>query len=116
MPEVGDNGKSATFTYSKPYVDWEISAMTPVGVPAHITAKKALSLTDNTAAAQAVIDAVKNKDAEKLGKIANFWNTGYKFMNMPTDKDIVVGSGPFTITDAKEKQYITCLLYTSRCV
>ncbi|HQD59734.1 MAG TPA: ABC transporter family substrate-binding protein [Propioniciclava tarda] len=107
MPEVGDNGKSATFTYSKPYVDWEISAMTPVGVPAHITAKKALSLTDNTAAAQAVIDAVKNKDAEKLGKIANFWNTGYKFMNMPTDKDIVVGSGPFTITDAKEKQYIT---------
>ena len=27
MPEVGDNGKSATFTYSKPYVDWEILSL-----------------------------------------------------------------------------------------
>lgn len=107
MPEVGDNGKSVTYTYTKPFVDWEADAMTPIDVPAHVTAKKALGLTDNAAAAQALIDAVKNKDNAKLGKIANFWNTGYKFMNMPSDKDIVVGCGPFTITDAKEQQYIT---------
>lgn len=105
--EIGDNNKSVTFTYDKPYVDWEIAAMTPVGVPAHITAKKALGLTDNAAAAKAVLDAIKNKDKAKLSKIANFWNTGYKFMNMPTDSDIAVGNGPFTITDAKENQYIT---------
>lgn len=107
MPEIGDNNKSVTFTYSKPFVDWEYDVMTPVGVPAHITAKKALGLTDNAAAAQALIDAVKNKDNAKLAKISNFWNTGYKFTNMPSDKDIVVGNGPFTITDAKEQQYIT---------
>lgn len=105
--EVGDNNKSVTFTYEKPFVDWEVLAMTPVGVPAHVTAKKALGETDNTKAAQAVVDAIKNKDNEKLGKIANFWNTGFKFMNMPADKDLVVGSGPFTITDAKEQQYVT---------
>lgn len=105
--EVGDNGKSVTFTYEKPFVDWEILAAGPVGVAAHVVGKKALGETDNTKAAQAVLDAIKNKDNAKLAKISNFWNTGFKFMNMPTDKDLVVGSGPFIITDAKEQQYIT---------
>ena len=105
--EVGDNNKSVTFTYEKPFVDWEVLAATPVGVAAHVLGKKALGETDNTKSAQAVLDAIKNKDNAKLAKISNFWNTGYKFMNMPSDKDLVVSSGPFTITDAQEQQYIT---------
>ncbi len=105
--EVGDNNKSVTFTYDKPYVDWEVLALTPVGMAAHVVGKKALNETDNAKAAQAVADAITKKDNAALAKISNFWNTGFKFMNMPTDKDLVVGSGPFTITDAKESQFIT---------
>ena len=69
--------------------------------------KRALGISDPTQAAQAVQDAFKNKDNAALAKISNVWNTDYNFKTMPADKELVIGTGPYTISDLKEDQYVT---------
>lgn len=102
------DGKSVTVTYSKPFADWE-QYMTAfgAGLPAHIVGKRALGEADPTKAAEAVLNAFKTKDAAALSKISNVWNQDWNFTKMPDDKDLVVGSGPYTISDYKENQYLT---------
>ena len=43
-PEISDDGKSLTLTYTKPFADWAVDMF--MYVPAHITAEKALGLSD----------------------------------------------------------------------
>lgn len=110
FPEVSDDGKEVTFSYSKPFADWETELGTGadgVGVPAHIVAKKALGIDDPAEGKQAILDALKDKDTEKLSKISNTWNTGFDFTSMPKDKDLLVHTGPYKMTDFKEGQYVT---------
>jgi len=99
-------GNTITYKYSKPFVDWEINVL-PTGVPAHIVGKRALGIADPAQAAQAVQDAFKNNDKAALAKISNIWNGDYNFKTMPSDKELVVGNGPYTISDLKEDQYVT---------
>lgn len=100
-------GKSVTYEYSKPFVDWELpgSLFNP-GVAAHVVGKVALGIDDPTKAAQAVLDAFKNKDNAALAKISNVWNTKFNFETMPSDASLVVGTGPFTIS-ALTADYVT---------
>jgi peptide/nickel transport system substrate-binding protein len=102
------DGKTITIKYSKPFADWE-QYMTTFGggLPAHIVGKRALGIDDPTQAADAVLKAFQTKDAASLSKIANVWNLDWNFTKMPADKDLLVGSGAYTITDYKEKSYIT---------
>ena len=99
-------GKAITYEYSKPFVDWD-KALLNTTVPAHVVGKRALGIDDPTQAAQAVSDAFKNKDNAKLAKISNVWNLDFNFKDMPADKELVVGNGPYTITDLKNEQYVT---------
>jgi peptide/nickel transport system substrate-binding protein len=99
------DGKTITYTYSKPFGDWEMALLNP-SLPAHVIGERALGITDPTQAAQAVLDAFKNKDLEKLSKISNVWNSDFNFKTMPSDKNLVLGTGPYTITDLNE-QYVT---------
>ena len=99
-------GKAITYEYSAPYVDWDQTLMNP-GVAAHVVGKRALGIDDPTQAAQAVLDAFKNKDNAKLAKISNVWNSDFNFKTMPADKELLIGTGPYTITDLKEEQYVT---------
>ena len=107
FPEIGDNGKSITYTFSEPYVDWEILLSDPTGVPAHVVAKAALGSADAKAGKQALIDAFKNKDNAALSKISNTFNNGFNFKKTPDDKSLLVGSGPYTITEISEEQFLT---------
>ena len=100
-------GSSITYKYSKPFVDWEVGGLFNPGVAAHVVGKRALGIDDPTQAAQAVQDAFKNKDNAALAKISNVWNGDFNFKSMPSDKELVVGTGPYTISDLKEEQYIT---------
>ncbi|WP_328821548.1 ABC transporter family substrate-binding protein [Microcella pacifica] len=102
-PEI--DGKTITLVYDDFFVDWEL--VFDVGMPAHITAGKALEIEDPAEAKQALIDAVQNNDTEALAAISSFWNSGFNFSEMPEDTDLVVGSGPYTITDFVADQYIT---------
>ncbi len=98
-------GKTLTLVYDEFFVDWEL--VFAVGLPAHIVAGKALGIEDANEAKQALIDAVVNEDTEALAAISSFWNSGFNFTEMPEDTDLVVGSGPYIITDFVADQYIT---------
>lgn len=106
FPEISSDNKSITYTFSKPFADWEQNLI-DAGLPAHIVAKRALGESDPTKAKQAVIDAFKNKDAAKLSKLANSWNRDWDFKDMPQDKDLLVSDGPMIITDMAKDQYLT---------
>ncbi|MDO5533627.1 MAG: ABC transporter substrate-binding protein, partial [Propionibacteriaceae bacterium] len=107
FPEISEDGKSVTFTYSAPFVDWEILAMDPTTVPAHVVAKRALGSADPEAAKQALTDAFQNNDRAALSKIAQVFNNDFNFKSMPTDEELLVGSGPYKIVDMVEEQYLT---------
>lgn len=109
FPEIDPDGKSVTFTYSKPYADWltNLGGSSKPGLPAHIVAEHALGGTDAKAATDALLKAFQDKDTAALAKISNFWNTGFDFTSLPEDESLLVGSGPFLMTDYKENQYMT---------
>ncbi len=105
-PEIGDNGKSLTLTYSKPFADWKLD-MLGINVPAHITAEKALGISDPQQAKDDFIKAVQDKDNAKLAKISEFWNTGFDYTSMPSDKDLALSDGAYLMKDFKENDYMT---------
>lgn len=110
FPEISEDRKEVTFTYSEPFADWQIElglGADGVGMPAHIVAKKALDEEDPEAAKQAILDAIENEDTEALSEISNVWNTGFDFTSMPDDEDLLVHNGPYQLTDFQEGQYLT---------
>jgi peptide/nickel transport system substrate-binding protein len=101
FPTVGDDNRSITLKYSQPYVDWEL--VNPIAQPAHIVAKKA-GLA-NAAALTSLLKGLPKGDPANpaapdatLKKAAAFVNTGYDITSFPTDKDLLVSSGPWVVT------------------
>lgn len=105
-PTVSEDGKSITVVYDKPFADWEKSLLGP-NIPAHIVGKRALGEADATKATKAVQDAILKDDKAALAKIANSWNYDWNMTKMPSDKDLLVHSGPMKMTDFKENTYVT---------
>lgn len=105
-------GNTVTYTYSKPYVDWEYNLLfgaAGAGLPAHVIGKRALGIEDPTEAADAVVKAFQDKDNAALAKISNVWNSDYNYQDMPTgdDAELAIGTGPYTITDLVKDSYTT---------
>ncbi len=105
-PEISDDGKSLTLVYDEPFADWQLD-MTGLGVPAHITAGKALGIDDAQEAKDAFIAAVNDKDEAALAKISEFWNTGYDYTKMPDDPDLALSNGAYVMKDFKENEFMT---------
>ncbi|MDP3209307.1 MAG: ABC transporter substrate-binding protein, partial [Rhodoglobus sp.] len=95
-----------------PFVDWELQ-FTSAGLPAHVVAMHALGLEDAQAAKDALIAAITDNDAAAMAPISNFWNNGFNFTEMPSDTSLVVGNGPYTITDFVADQYVTMTANTA---
>lgn len=106
VPKISDDNRSLTLVYSKPFADWEQRTF-DVGVPAHVTAEKALGLTDAKAAKEALVKAIQTDDKASLSKIANFWNTGFDYTSLPTDKGLYLSSGAYIMTAFKENEFMT---------
>ena len=106
LPVVSDDLKSITMRYDEPFADWEL-AFTSAGLPAHVIGKNALGLKDDQQAKDAVIAAVKGDDAAALAKISAFWNSGFNLDGMPTDPDLLVGDGPYVVSDFVAGDYVT---------
>jgi len=98
MPVVSDDNRSITYTYDKPFSDWELEFQGPT-VPAHVVAMHALGIDDPTKANDALVQAIKDKDNEKLKLVSKFWNDGFNFTKMPDDKTLLVSDGPYIISD-----------------
>ena len=106
VPVMSDDRKTITLEYTEPFVDWELQITTGF-MPAHIVAEKALGSESAEDAKAAIVDAIENGDDAALASISSFWNSGFNFTEMPEDTDLVVGSGPYTITDFVADQYVT---------
>jgi len=104
-PVVSDDGKSLTLKYDKPFADWELDM--DVDVPAHVTAMKALGITDAQEAKDTLVSAIENKDKAQLEKISSFWNTGYDFTSLPDDPALYLSNGAYLMKDFVENQYVT---------
>ena len=105
MPEISDDGKSLTMVYTKPFADWKLDM--EINTPAHVTAMKALGISDPQEAKDAFIKAVEEKDNAALVKISSFWNTGYDYTKMPDDKALALSNGAYLMKDFKENEYMT---------
>ncbi|MDH6236138.1 ABC transporter family substrate-binding protein [Cryobacterium sp. CG_9.6] len=105
VPTISDDGMSMTMVYSSPYVDWELAL--PSALPAHVVGKNALELTDNAEAKDAVLAAIEDGDAAALAPISTFWNSGFNFTELPSDPELFLGTGPYTISAFVADQYIT---------
>jgi len=107
VPEIGDDGRSITLVYDSPFVDWEIALPTPY-VPAHVVAMHGLELEDAQEAKDAVIAAIQDGDTEALKPIADFWNSGFDFTDLPDDPSLYLSSGPYVMSDLSSSEaYVT---------
>lgn len=105
-PEVSEDGKSITFTYDKPFGDWELN-FTNQFVPAHVVGQKALGIEDAAEAKAALATAITANDSAGLVEIAKFWNSGFQFTALPDDPSLYVTNGAYTLTEYVKDQYLT---------
>lgn len=103
MPELGEDGRSITFTYPKAFADWE-SAFN-ITTPAHVVAE--LAGLDEETLVETIQNATPGEENENLQKIADAWNTGFNTTTMPDNEALTVGNGPYLVTDVVENQSIT---------
>ena len=104
-PKITDDDKTLTLVYTKPFADWQYDI--PDLMPAHVVGMKALGITDPQEAKDAVVKAIETKDKAALVKISSFWNTGFDYTKMPTDKALAVSNGAYVMKDFKENEYMT---------
>ncbi len=105
MPTISPDRKSMTVVLSKPYVDYQL--LFSAGVPAHVIGQKALGIADPTAAVKAIETAAQKDDKASLAKIANFFNTGFDFSSLPSDKSLYLSDGAYLLTGFKANQFMT---------
>jgi len=106
MPTMSADGSTFTVVYSKPFVDYQLE-FGPSFIPAHVVAQHALGIKDPAAANKALVAAAKASDKTALKKIADFWNTGFDFTQLPSDKSLYLSSGAYLLTGFKKDQFMT---------
>lgn len=109
FPEIGDDGRSITLTYSKPFSDWEVAL--DLDRPAHVVAKGA-GLADGAALLDLLEstprgDAAAPVDNAELKAVAEFYNTGFDYTTLPSDPGLYLSSGPYIVSDVVESQSVT---------
>ncbi|MCG2798708.1 MAG: ABC transporter family substrate-binding protein [Cellulomonas sp.] len=109
FPEIGDDGRSITLTYSTPAADWEIAFT--ADAPAHVVAKNAgladaQALTDLFTKLADTAPTATTPDTE-LQAVADFWNTGYDSTTLPSDSDLYLSSGPYIVSEVVENESVT---------
>ncbi len=112
FPEIGDDGRSATFTWSQFYVDYQQASPADGGnsltlIPAHVVAQKALNIADPAQANSALTDAFKTNNKAQLKPIADFWNTGFDTDQLPSDPSLYLSTGAYKVTAYQQRAAIT---------
>jgi len=91
--------RTATMTYTSPFSDWK--ALVRGLLPAHVVADRA-----GVGTSAAIRTAYEAHDQDALGKIATFWNTGFK-SDRGVDPAVDLSAGPYRIDAAEQDQSIT---------
>lgn len=101
LPELGDDGRSITLEYTRPYADWEVAF--DVGLPAHVVAAKS-GLNDEEDLVDLLRDSPRGDTANPrpnapLKRVADFWNTGFETDSLPDDPALYLSNGPYIVQD-----------------
>ena len=105
VPVVSDDGRSITLVYDEYFVDWELAFQ--VGVPAHVVGMAGLRADDAAAAKAEVLSAIQSNDTADLARISRVWNDAFNFDQLPGNTDLLVGSGPYTVTAIEPGESVT---------
>ena len=108
VPEISDDGRSLTYVYDAPYVDWEVATGSGVGVSAHGTVQLAFPEEDYSGeeAKEVLIEAIQNEDAAILGPVSESWNNDYRYSDMPEEPQKYLSNGAYVISDMVAEQYV----------
>lgn len=99
LPEVDEFARAIDVPLSGSVADWQ--TMLDVAVPAHVVGMLALGIDDPMEAKQAVLDAIRIGDPERLAAIADVWSSGFAVSGSP-DPALLVSSGPYVVDAADE--------------
>ena len=113
VPEIGDDGRSLTFTYDNFYVDWELAFSGP-GVSTHGTVMLAYpddyAEGDEKKAKDDFVKAVQDNDLAWLAPVSEAFNQDYKFSDGTPDSPLqLLSNGPYTITEVNATDGYTTL-------
>jgi len=105
VPTLSDDNRAITMVYTAPYADWQ--HVFPRALPAHVVGKNALGLRDNVEAKSAVIAAIDSDNRGALSRLASFWNSGFNFTELPHDPELLLSTGPYTISGMRAGESVT---------
>ncbi|MHA7279015.1 ABC transporter family substrate-binding protein [Arthrobacter sp. MDT2-2] len=115
LPEIGDDGRSITLNYSKPFADYQVAfgLMNEGGLdtPAHVLAEKG-GLADEDALIELIQtapagDPEKPVERPEVQAVADFWNSGFDTKSLPTDPSLYLSNGPFIASAMTPDQSMT---------
>lgn len=95
--------RSISFTYPTAFADWE--TVYDLSKPAHVVAELA-GMTE-AELVETLESATPGENNDKLTKIAEAWNTAYDTTTKPSDEKLLVGNGPYLVSDVIENQSVT---------
>ncbi len=96
-PTCADGDKDFTIVYTDSYSDW-IAGVSGI-LPAHIAEQKS--------GVEDIVAAVEADDTASLQKVADFWNSGWRFNPGEIDAEITPSSGPYKLGAWEPGQSIT---------
>lgn len=101
FPEIDAEAGTMTITYGAPFVDWELVNM--LTKPAHVVAEHSdmtLEEFDTLLTEQPAGDPESPAEPNaQLQAAGEFWTTGYNITEMPTDESLLVGVGPYVLSE-----------------
>ncbi|MCW4386496.1 ABC transporter substrate-binding protein [Salinibacterium sp. SYSU T00001] len=103
-PEVSADGRGVTLVFDEYVADW--ASVFTVGLPAHVVAARALDLPEGSDASEAkatVIEAIDTSDEGVLAPLSRTWNSGFVVEGGEVDAELLVGTGPYTVTALGEE-------------
>lgn len=117
LPEISDENRSITLTYSRPYADWETAfgSLTDSGgiaVPAHIVAEGA-GLADEKALTSLLLQTPRGNALDpapanpELRAVADYWNTAFSGTDLPQDPALYLSNGPYIVGDISPGSSLT---------
>jgi peptide/nickel transport system substrate-binding protein len=96
VPRIDEFARAIDVTYPQPVSDWQ--QRVTAAVPAHVVARRALGIEDPMEAKHAVIEAVRDGDADALASIAEVWRDGFTLPETGRiSDDLLLSSGPFRV-------------------
>jgi peptide/nickel transport system substrate-binding protein len=106
MPEISDDGRTATATWDTFYVDYQTAGLV-TGVPAHVVGQQALGIEDPMEAKAALIEAFQSNDTAAIKAISETYNTYFDATSLPDDPGVYAGYGPYNLVDFTEDGTMT---------